>query len=438
MEMTTFIKTMPVLKFPRNIDTAILRSNDSLRSEVRDHSFYIFTQIGQNARGWFDFLTDTQIVSNQSALDKYKIVYVADLEYSRPETAEKLIEFVENGGILICGEPLVFEHNINAESMVEYRRKLLGVDLSGKIKNPGAFKFTDNKWHVKTLENTSVSYKISKIDDNVKVIAEFSDGSPAITEKYMGKGRAVYFASQPFDDAYIADVNWKAFMKELHISLGGSIDHKIWRFKIPEKLFPSDNLEINEVRDSLCLTGNFGFWDRFVFTAGERYNVQNDGEYFIESGKRLEKFTFKKGPLTNRLNVLTAPIAPGRVDYASSFISKFNKDEWIEEFRSGEKKYLTFDLKNIYSIKLLRVYFSDKYPDMIIETSLDRITWRSVTAINSGLASGPENVNFIDIEIPGSFPSRFLRIKSDGKFHEKAIIPEIEIWGKTATPSSSL
>jgi hypothetical protein len=321
--------------------------------------------------------------------------------------------------------------------MASYRKELFGVELGEKIERSGDFKIKGSQWEIDNLMNHREARKITKLDGKVEVIAEFEGGLPAITRNTYGKGQALYFASQPFNKNAIADSNWKKFTKKLHASLGGKLGHKIWRFKLPDKYFPQDILQINEVKDSFCLTGNFGFWDRFVFTPGERYNVQTRGEYIVKSDKGTETFDFANGPLTNRLAVLTAPLAPGRQKYSSEFLRKFDKKKWVQEFKKGEKKKITFDFKKPCSLKLLRVFYSNKSPDMRIEISKDGKEWIRAAETASLATKDPRDVLYKDFDLSGKPEARFLRIVTNGEFDGSATIVEIEVWGNQALLSAS-
>lgn len=69
---------------------------------------------------------------------------------------------------------------------------------------------------------------------DVQVIGTFADGSPAITVAKYGKGRAIYFAANPFVPWCLfegdrCDGLFRAFQKHL----GAQIDRPIWRFRLP-------------------------------------------------------------------------------------------------------------------------------------------------------------------------------------------------------------
>jgi len=80
----------------------------------------------------------------------------------------------------------------------------------------------DNGWKVETAR------------EGVDVLATFTDGTPAITMARYGKGRAIYFAANPFvPECLMGDGRWDAFFRALQQYLGAKTDRPIWRFKLP-------------------------------------------------------------------------------------------------------------------------------------------------------------------------------------------------------------
>jgi Beta-galactosidase trimerisation domain len=421
MDMAKFIKTMPPLKQPKKSKTLIIRANDTLLTgDVKEQTLYAFTQIGQNAGGWFKFATDTQILNSKVNLKDYKIVYIVNLKYSRPELARKLIKFVKNGGILVCADPLVFERNINSESMTEFRGKLFNVQVNGVRKK--ASKITlENNQQIKTYKD---SYNVKITSPKAKVIAKFIDGSPAIIMNRLGNGKAYYFATQPFNRMAIRDKKWRQFSKSFHVKIGGEIGYNIWRFKLPDKLFPAIPPNSSFVKGNLCLTGNFAFWDKSILTEGKRFNVNASGNYTIEKGGQKKEFSFENGPLTNRLQSLTTPKKNSYM-----FVKKFDKDKWSENFEGGKKVSICFDFKKTYVLNVLRVYFNAKLPPLIIKTSTDRKAWSIVARTSGAKTVDTRDVTFKDIKLKNNKKARYLEIEMGNNFKGTSVFVEVEVWG---------
>ncbi|MHB9139953.1 MAG: beta-galactosidase trimerization domain-containing protein, partial [Victivallaceae bacterium] len=196
LEVTNLLNNTPPLKFPENTDTAIFVSDEALKCDSGSYDRFAsaFTLLGSSAHAWFKFISDTMLEQGRAKLSDYKIIYVPYIQYVKEDTAKKLIEYVENGGTLICGDPKAFENDISSAPLTQYREKLFGVKSIAPDKSPDSAVCNIGS---RKLPVDGERFRL-QLDGKAKVIGSYADGSPAVVENRIGKGKAFYFGFVPF------------------------------------------------------------------------------------------------------------------------------------------------------------------------------------------------------------------------------------------------
>ena len=103
-------------------------------------------------------------------------------------------------------------------------------------------------------------------------MASSPDGKPAILSHAVGKGRTIYFASNPFTLKGIANEGWKAFFKKFQSQLGLKTGQDIWRFQFPKSL-----IQPPPAPEGKCLTNNHILWRGCLPDVS--YNLDTQGTY---------------------------------------------------------------------------------------------------------------------------------------------------------------
>jgi len=146
---------------------------------------------------------------------KYKMIVMPCPTWISARTAEKLREFVSNGGTLI-----------SEASLGQYDERLLASTIIPGMGMDEVFGIRRAESEILSVEETELLYKKIRIPSRyyrevlvpkgAEVIGTHDDGRPAITSNNFGKGRAVYIGSNPFMQ-YFHDRNdqmW-AFMQDM-------------------------------------------------------------------------------------------------------------------------------------------------------------------------------------------------------------------------------
>ncbi|MDH7482396.1 MAG: sugar-binding protein [Armatimonadota bacterium] len=423
MEIVRMASEMNEVAVPNDPDCAILYSEDHYQSFTApsyifpNEPEYAYTFLGPVARTWFKFINDNMVADGRANLKAWKAVFIPGAKYERPEVVKALADYVRDGGVLVCGDPEAFTWAPDGSSLADLRKELLGVDVGPSVEQTEILITDDTSYaRLKGLKLSvgGSAFKLT-VGNNVKVVATFADGSPAIIEHRFGKGKVIFFASNPFAEKTVGDQAWKDFFKALAENLGLKTGRDIWRFKFPnlKTVYQSDP-------EGVCLTGNYIRWQQERPINVKNAAVKGTYSYMVppdevadEAGEIL--IEFGKGNLTDRR---LAPILTKKVLHPRNF---------IVTWRKTDQTAVTFDFGKPFSLKRLHLWYSDQLPEMIVEGSEDGKNW-------STLASNPkqnptEDVLDVSLDLPSDTPYRFVRL-SFGKRDPgaKMTLVECEIW----------
>ena len=408
LKMCKHIQTMPDLKFPAVCDTAIYISSDSLKCDLKgDTSAGVFTMLGPYARGWFKFVTDNTVNWKRDNLKNYKLVYLPYMQYTRPEAADDLIEYVKNGGTLICTDPLAFANNVDSTLLTGKRSVLFGIEVADRSPRYKAILLNG-----KTLPIKTDSVKIKLLDKNIEIIATFPDGTPAIVNRKLGKGKVIYYAFRVFSQEHLKpSMPWLEHIKNQHISLGGSVDHNIWRFR-----FPRMDVTLPEMPQGKCLTNNYAFFDRFKFNDGLLYNLDIKGKITIEYNGAARTLPFSESRLTDRRSVFYRT-----ADYKKSY------KNFVQDFSAAGKYTVTVKLDKAYDVDRLVYFYTGSHPqDWQINVLPENGNWQQISASAAGKTDALEIKR---IHVPVQKKIRAVKILFSKK-SESFIMPELELWSR--------
>ena len=235
---------MDRLKLPGKARTAILFSNYdqfALRDGSTHAAYTLYSILGEHLKSNFRFVSPTQLARGKADLKDYKLLYVPKLAYTDPELTAKLKKFVAEGGTMVVFDPRFLSWNIDGTKPAE-RAELTGVkavtprepakELQSEF---GALPLAPNA-NVKLPTGMAVeSYAMEGADG--KTVATYADGTPAAVEKQYGKGKVIYFASQPFGSSALAlkPGAWLKFFDKLAKEADEETGLAIWDFTIPEE-----------------------------------------------------------------------------------------------------------------------------------------------------------------------------------------------------------
>lgn len=232
---------------PDDPDTAIICSLDSEAAikAMGDHIYTAYSILGEKIGTWFQFISDRQLERNEIDLSRYKVVYLPLGKYFPEPAINPLVKYVNNGGILVIGDPEAFSYYRDGSSLARYREELVGVKLEKDTFDEKTITITaDGKLKGKTYplkkigslyDEIHLAHSVTTLSPKIKILATFSDGKPAVLENSVGKGKVIYFTANPFaPDVVLINSAISDFFRNIQEQAGTKTERPIWRFLLPK------------------------------------------------------------------------------------------------------------------------------------------------------------------------------------------------------------
>jgi len=428
MRMGVIFNKLPPLRFPERADTAIFVGSETAKCDPTVGSYRdVFMHLGPLARGWFRFVSETQLGLGRTRLRDYKIIYLPALRYTTKATIKALTDFVQGGGTLVCADPLAFEHDISSTSLAAERERLFGVKVKGES---SADKIAAAPGTLTVYSEKTTPQSVALAAGTAQAVLKFDTGEPALVVNRVGDGHTYYFALDPFAGT-TKDTGWQRYLKSLHEKFGGSTSHDIWRFQLPRELL--GQVEEPSVPGEACLTGNYAFWYRCeLVDGGGRYNVELPGHCVIETAGKGQSFPLTDGPLTNRLSVLTNPGCCITVNKDYRYKWKgFDVSPWVVTCQGPDSVVITFAFDRLQRATHVRLFFAGELPGLQVELSQDGAAWQSVGQIPKRVVGREWEVLTQAVPFAEALAAKFVRLRVTRRSPDgpPLILSEVEIWG---------
>ena len=422
MDIVDRFRTMGQLRTPKD-EMAIFFSNDTI-STYRNPPTYtseaLFTFAGPSAGAWFKFICGVQLRDNDIKLNDWKVIMFADSDIEYVGNQKKFLEYVKNGGTLVCFDAKAFSFNEDATPTEANREELFGAKTIEQNKF-GSMKFVadDLLKGISPDKAYSISSKYAlEPMEGTRVLAKFDDGQAAVTIKdYPGGGRAILFAAAP-NTSHVSSKPWRDLMKQFIVNLGIAVDQDIWRFQFPYKEETRP-----EFKDT-CLTGNFFYW--YLGEAEKTANAKPDkGSYSYtlppDGDAAGLKYAFPEGNLCNRFKALEIGDYYVRENAPLVKEGKISTKMFFDTWSKTDAFDIDIDLGEPHDILTIKLFYSGQLPS--VKATLDNGSAVNATGIDT------EEVAMLELKANGK--SRHVKLsipaRADGK---KLILSEMEIWGK--------
>ncbi|MHB8996445.1 MAG: sugar-binding protein [Armatimonadota bacterium] len=433
MNIVDHCRTMPRLNLPQDTRTAILFNDDTLSGEHHGGSAgssateACYTFLGPVARSWFKFIDCHQVITWPSLRERFSVIYVPVARYQRPAVVEKLTQFVREGGTLICGDADAFETDHLGNDTTAARKTLFGVTL-GEVR-------TVNKLIPVNASLPEVAVKsdvrqLVPVANTVKILAKWDEGSVAVSSNQLGKGRAILFARNPFVLTAVPEQQWREFFTALVKWTAQPTGLSIWRFQFPDSVIHKD-----PVPAGYCLTNNHARWqdekprferDREI---GATYQYSLAPDLMTDIAVAGGNIPGSQGRLTDRRESIMAKKAKA-ANYAPF---ELPASRWMVSWKQTAPVSITYDLRQPWALRALKLWFTDTMPDLTVEGSVDRQEWVSLGK-HVGKQAGAD---VYDMEVPlqQSKPSRYVRVNfAERNGTSRLSLIETELWGDEVRP----
>jgi hypothetical protein len=156
------------------------------------------------AKVWNGFVSDQEIWEGSENLKQFKTIYIPAMIFENETVVQKLLDYVRDGGTLICADPRVFSYNLEGEDISHYRDELFGVksidhrlEVDKEVKLKGEFTGI-------TIHPYSPGYALI-LSEGAMTLGEFQDASTAVSVNQYGTGKA-YLFGVPILDIYSSKI----------------------------------------------------------------------------------------------------------------------------------------------------------------------------------------------------------------------------------------
>ena len=431
MDVVDKFRTMGKLKFPKD-DMAIYLSTDTFscyRTPPADTTEALFTFAGPVAGAWFKFISGTQLRDKELHLNDWKVILLANADVEFVGNQMAFLEYVKNGGTLVCFDANAFSFNEDRSATFANREELFGTKTIEKNLYSG-FKFVKDALSAGISEdscyNISSRYCLEPLP-GTRVLARFPTGEVAATIKeYPGGGRAVLFAVSP-GTSHVSSSMWRKMMKQFVANLGIKTDHDIWRFQFP------DASEWEVEYKYACLTSNFFVWHLNKPFKDRDANADYNGGFYTytlppDGDEAGRKYRFPDGNLCNRFKAYEIGDYYNKKNAALVKAGKISTTMFFDTWSKPDSFDIVIDLGREAKVGLIKLIYNGSLPSVTARidngatftakgTDTDEIT---VAAVE--IEFGRNNLeNKKTRHVTLSIPAR--------SANHKLILSEMEIWG---------
>ncbi len=414
---------------------AIFLSNDTAMSmpngKIPSEDEILFNFLGPNARTWFRFVSDIQLLDGKARLADWPVVVLGMTDIQRTEVAEQFLDYPRDGRVLVATHPEPFAHHADGSATPEFAAELFGVEV-GERKRARHVELRRETpllpgWKVGDRLRMFGGQPAREVEplEGAEVLAVFDDGTPAIIQKvHPGDGQALYFAFET-GLMYIRDASWRRFYTSLAKGFGLTTGQDIWRLTFP---MPPLDAPSRQPGDPVCLTGNdFQWWENEILTfhnaevPGGRYRYSRLPDALGDEGESdaAKWIAFDDGDLTDRLDFLEEgeDTAEGPIDEAAV--------AWA----TGESVSITVDLGEARRLDRVVLVHGGARPEVRVKVSPDGERYQEVGASPAEAARFEEDVAELSLVLESS-ESRYVRVELGPLPKEKPfVLAELEVWG---------
>ncbi len=429
LELIETVRKTPRLKLPK-ADCAILYSVDSEQSRAtvqmtlkKSESASAYLYIGPDgAKSWFDFISERQVLTGSRPLKDYKVIYLPHARYLREEVVERLEKYVKEGGVLVCGDPEALSFSDTGENLSHWRERLFGVKRAGTLPLMPLKPVADAEGPNFTAQE---SYPLFEAPGKLiplrgtRTLLAFEDGSPGLVLYPLGKGKALYFATNPFNVSSVSQPEWLSLFRAIQQWAGCALDQKIWRFTLP---MTTPDATIPVTGKVSALTGNYM---KMVSSAAFPLNHEvPEGSYSYDVAPKQEgsdgvPIPFSKGKLTDRARAFAHAIR-GHKKMPKNHQAATVGDWSIHWDRADTPLSLTFDFKAETTLDRLVLYVAGEMPPLKVKAG------EQALGEHPGVKLGEYDVKKIEVPLGGTHRKVQLQFEAGARFH----LAEVEIWGE--------
>ncbi|HWL52247.1 MAG TPA: sugar-binding protein [Chthoniobacteraceae bacterium] len=423
------IKQLPFKVRQPEADTAIFYSNTSFQGtgpggghsltySANNEPEWLYTILGPRLGGAFRFIDEVITARDPAALSRFKQIYIPYMPIADDAEVAALEAYVRNGGSLVICDPLAF--GFRSDGTRRETGAIIPPLAKRKPRGPMPLTSLLGEDHGE-LMRIRPTYPLDGRSD--RALATYPDGSDAVGENDLGKGKVVFFGTNPLFSNIIGDPAWIAFFAGLQARVEAAKDQPVWRFRLP--VTPITEEKVPE--HGLCLTGNYFQWRLSVptpmanatFGGGYRLSVAPDGQ----TEPAGSEIAFAMGRLTDRLRGAKGGSKEEREAYPPL-------DAYQLRWNGEEPVVVTYRFAKPVAPTVLRLFYSERLPAGRCEVSADEETWHEVAAWKAKALPDEPTVALERLPLSAKgVAARFVRLRFDPAEGPFTLV-ETELWGQ--------
>ena len=256
LELSAMIRSMDRVQLPTETKTLVWYSNFDqwATSDSATHAAYsLYAMLAETIGSNFRFISDSTLAKGDVNLAGYRLLYIPRLGYTTPENAEKLVQWVAQGGTLVAFDPRFLRWNI--DGTLNGNRALMtgqAADLPVKTEANTSLRWNGSMLPLAKIANAPAlagsryeTYQLQPAPTD-QVIMTYEDGSPAAIRRNIGQGSVLFFGAQPFAGAELVTRfgTWENFFREQADAIGEATDLPIRDFQLPT---PSKSVNLQKM-----------------------------------------------------------------------------------------------------------------------------------------------------------------------------------------------
>jgi len=323
------------------------------------HAAYAFC--GPMLGAWPRIIDTYALAKDKANLEGLEVLILPKGEYETAEASERIDEFVQGGGVLICCDPRALGKDlIDGDLPAE---GLLGAQVQGSAYQRKVYLRWPSSGRQRIYGPLSFSLTPG---ENTRVIGEYEDGSPAVTLHEHGSGYVVLFGANPLASAaVIHDEGWTQWWRALLTTYGVPMDLPIWKLRLPDEALVQPT-----VPEDVCVTGN-----NFVRCRNGVYlgaNDAMDGHYLMSIAPDLSPETAGEGEIAFSQGDLTDRTQADKGPFGSMRIAKepYKEADWANRWSAEAMKqglFVEFVLPEPRRLTRVRMWYSGAMPGLVVE-----------------------------------------------------------------------
>ncbi|KJS20770.1 MAG: hypothetical protein VR72_13420 [Clostridiaceae bacterium BRH_c20a] len=142
---------------------------------------------------WSGFVSDDQILNGDKTFNDYKMLVIPAAEFVEEKLCEMLFNYISNGGLIVCTDPMGFSYLANGEECRKYRALLFGINNMNEANCQESALLCRSDFVVDILPYGKRF--VLELNNDGESIGFYKDGSVGLTRNKVGSGESYFFGA---------------------------------------------------------------------------------------------------------------------------------------------------------------------------------------------------------------------------------------------------